>query len=109
LGLCVDYFWVRIWQVLRLKERLVVAEEELTRLRSAGSHAVSGDGGDVMGRVVCSGSPSSSFSTGTCHQQPVVGGVDRLGDDELIYVPDVVDYAYVENSVVEWFSLYGMM
>ncbi|TVU38208.1 hypothetical protein EJB05_11565 [Eragrostis curvula] len=91
-------------EVLRLKERLVVAEDELTRLRSAGNHAVSGDGGDVMGgRVVCSASPSSSFSTGTC-QQPGVGGVD----DDLIYVPDVTDFGYSDNSVVEWFSLYGL-
>lgn len=93
-------------QVMRLKERLVLAEEELTRFRSAGSHAVSGDGGDVvMGRAVCSGSPSSSFSTGTCHQ-PGVGGGDHLGDDDLLYV---TDYAYADNSVVEWFSLYGLM
>ncbi|OEL27316.1 Homeobox-leucine zipper protein HOX14 [Dichanthelium oligosanthes] len=94
-------------EVMRLKERLEVTEEELTRLRSAGSHAVSGDGGDVMGRVVCSASPSSSFSTGTCYQQPGVGGGgDHLGDDDLLYVPD---YAYADNSVVEWFSLYGLM
>jgi homeobox-leucine zipper protein len=88
----------------------VVAEEELTRLKSAGSHAVSGDGWDAMGRVACSGSPSSSsFSTGFCHQQPGVGGVDRLGDDDRIYVPDVADYGYADNSVVEWFSLYGLV
>ncbi|KAL6656851.1 hypothetical protein ACP70R_004631 [Stipagrostis hirtigluma subsp. patula] len=94
-------------EVLRLKERLVVTEEELARLRSAASqsHAVSGDGGDAMGRVVCSASPSSSFSTGTC-QQKGVGGGDHLGDDDLLYVPD---YAYADNSVVEWFSLYGLM
>ncbi|KAG2646440.1 homeobox-leucine zipper protein HOX14-like [Panicum virgatum] len=92
-------------EVMRLKERLEVTEEELARVRSAaGSHAVSGDGGDAMGRVVCSGSPSSSFSTGTC-QQPCVGGGDHLGDDDLLYVPD---YAYADNSVVEWFSLYGI-
>ena len=79
--------------------------EELARVRSAaGSHAVSGDCGVAMGRVVCSGSPSSSFSTGTC-QQPCVGGGDHLGDDDLLYVPD---YAYADNSVVEWFSLYGI-
>ncbi|KAF8669387.1 hypothetical protein HU200_051732 [Digitaria exilis] len=89
-------------ELMRVKERLEVAEEELTRLRSAGSHAVSGGGGDVMGRVVCSGSPSSSFSTGTC-QQP---SGDHLGDDDLLYVPE---YAYADNSVVEWFSLYGLM
>ncbi|KAL6856185.1 hypothetical protein ACP4OV_018987 [Aristida adscensionis] len=95
-------------EVLRLKERLTATEEELTRLRSAGSqsHAVSGDGGEAMGRVVvCSASPSSSFSTGTC-QPPGVGGGDHLGDDDLLYVPD---YAYADNSVVEWFSLYGLM
>ncbi|XP_062188050.1 homeobox-leucine zipper protein HOX14-like [Phragmites australis] len=93
-------------EVLRLKERLVVTEDELTRLRSAtGSHAVSGDGRDAMGRVVCSGSPSSSFSTGTC-QQPGVGGGDHLGDDDLLYVPD---YANSDNTLVEWFSLYGMI
>ncbi|KAJ1291611.1 hypothetical protein BS78_02G328500 [Paspalum vaginatum] len=67
-------------EVMRLKERLVVAEEELTRFRSA---AVSGDGGDVMGRVVCGGSPTSSFSP--------------------------PDYAYADNSVVEWLSLYGLV
>ena len=95
------------WQVMRLKERLVLAEEELTRFRSTGSHAASGDGADVMGRAVCSGSPSSSFSTGTCQQPGVdVGGGDHLGDDDLYYVPD---YAYADNSVVEWFILYGLM
>ncbi|PWZ14930.1 Homeobox-leucine zipper protein HOX14 [Zea mays] len=96
------------WQVMRLKDKLVLAEEELTRFRSAGNHAVSGDGGDVMARAVCSGSPSSSFSTGTC-QQPGGGGGgggDHLGDDDLLYVPD---YAYADSSVVEWFSLYGLM
>lgn len=90
----------------------MVAEDELTRLRSTGSHvAVSGDGGDAMGRVVCSGSPTSSFSTGTCQQQqPGVGGVvDRLGDDDLIYVPDVADYAYADHNVAEWFGLYGLV
>lgn len=92
-------------EVLRLKERLVVTEEEVRRLRSAGSHAVSGDGGDVAGRGFCGGSPSSSFSTGTC-QQPGVGGGDHLGDDDLMYVPE---YGYADNSVVEWFSLYGLM
>jgi hypothetical protein len=89
-----------IWQLMRVKDRLVLAEEELARFRSAGSHAISGDGGDdaMMGRAVCSGSPSSSFSTGTC-QQP--------GDDELLYFPD---YAYADNSVVdEWFRMYGLM
>ncbi|RCV13722.1 hypothetical protein SETIT_2G368600v2 [Setaria italica] len=92
-------------EVMRLKERLEITEEELARLRSAaGSHAVSGDGGDAMGRVVCSGSPSSSFSTGTC-QQP--GVRDHLGDDDLLYVPDYA--CYPDNSVVEWFSLYGLM
>lgn len=95
-------------EVMRLEQRLVLAEEELTRFRSAGSHAVSGDGGDVMGRAVCSGSPSSSFSTGTYQQPGVdVGGGDHLGDDDqLFYVPD---YAYADNSVAEWFSLYGLM
>ncbi|PUZ72670.1 hypothetical protein GQ55_2G413100 [Panicum hallii var. hallii] len=94
-------------EVMRLKERLEVTEEELARVRSAaGSHAVSGDGGDAMGRVVCSGSPSSSFSTGTCQQHPGVGGGDHLGDDDLLYVPD---YDYADTSVVEWFSLYGGM
>ncbi|CAN6168584.1 unnamed protein product [Urochloa humidicola] len=95
-------------EVMRLKERLEVTEDELARLRSAaGSHAVSGDGGDaMMGRVVCSGSPSSSFSTGGTCQQPGVGGGDHLGDDDLLYVPD---YAYADSSVVEWFSLYGSM
>ncbi|NP_001140916.1 Homeobox-leucine zipper protein HOX14-like [Zea mays] len=94
-------------EVMRLKDKLVLAEEELTRFRSAGNHAVSGDGGDVMARAVCSGSPSSSFSTGTC-QQPGGGGGggDHLGDDDLLYVPD---YAYADSSVVEWFSLYGLM
>jgi homeobox-leucine zipper protein len=92
---------------MRLKERLEITEEELARLRStAGSHAVSGDGGDAMGRVVCSGSPSSSFSTGTCQQPGVVGG-DHLGDDDLLYVPDYA--CYPDNSVAEWFSLYGLM
>ncbi|GJN32895.1 hypothetical protein PR202_gb21437 [Eleusine coracana subsp. coracana] len=100
-------------ELMRMKERLAVAEEELTRLRSsAGSHiAVSGDA--MGGRVVCSGSPTSSFSTGTCHQQqPGIsgGGVDHLGDDvDLIYVPDVADYVYADNGLVEWFSLYGLM
>ncbi|CAN6219372.1 unnamed protein product [Urochloa humidicola] len=96
-------------EVMRLKERLEVTEDELARLRSAAaSHAVSGDGGDaMMGRVVCSGSPSSSFSTGGTCQQPGVGGGDHLGDDDLLYV--VPDYAYADSSVVEWFSQYGMM
>ncbi|XP_062190288.1 homeobox-leucine zipper protein HOX14-like [Phragmites australis] len=95
-------------EVLRLKERLVLTEEQLTRLRSVGSqnYAVSGDGADAMGRLVCSGSPTSSFSTGTC-QQPGVGVGDHLGDDDLFYVPDYAGYA--DNSVVEWFSLYGLM
>ncbi|ONM24726.1 homeobox-leucine zipper protein HOX14 [Zea mays] len=86
-------------ELMRVKDRLVLAEEELARFRSVGSHAISGDGGDaMMGRAVCSGSPSSSFSTGTC-QQP--------GDDDLLYFPD---YAYADNSVVdEWFRMYGLM
>ncbi|XP_006657887.1 homeobox-leucine zipper protein HOX14 [Oryza brachyantha] len=95
-------------EVLRLKERLVVAEEEVRRLRSAGttSHTASAEGGDLVGRgVVCAGSPSSSFSTGTC-QPPGVGGGDHLGDDDLMYVPE---YGYADNSVVEWFSLYGLI
>lgn len=97
-------------QVLRLKERLGVIEEEVTRLRSAGScHATSGDGAGHHG------SPSSSFSTGTCHhqQQPgFTGGADvMLGNDDLMmYVPDA-EYggAYADTSVAEWFSLYGLM
>ncbi|KQK15524.1 homeobox-leucine zipper protein HOX14 [Brachypodium distachyon] len=97
-------------EVLRLKERLGVIEEEVTRLRSAGScHATSGDGAGHHG------SPSSSFSTGTCHhqQQPgFTGGADvMLGNDDLMmYVPDA-EYggAYADTSVAEWFSLYGLM
>ncbi|CAM0145395.1 unnamed protein product [Urochloa decumbens] len=90
-------------ELMRMKKRLEVAEDEVARLRSAvASHAVSGDGGDATGRVVSSGSPSSSFSTGT-DQQP---GGDHLGADDLLYVPD---YAYADSSIVEWFSLYGMM
>ncbi|CAL5083728.1 unnamed protein product [Urochloa decumbens] len=93
-------------ELMRLRERLEVAEDEVARLRSAAAtHAASGDGGDATGRVVSSGSPSSSFSTGT-DQQPGGGGGDHLGDDDLLYVPD---YAYADSSVVEWFSLYGMM
>uniref|UniRef100_A0A0D9X0T4 Homeobox-leucine zipper protein n=1 Tax=Leersia perrieri TaxID=77586 RepID=A0A0D9X0T4_9ORYZ len=97
-------------EVLRLKERLVVAEDELRRSRSAGSHTVSGEGGDMAGRgggsgACVAGSPSSSFSTGTC-QPPGVGGGDGIGDDDLIYVPE---YGYADNSVVEWFSLYGLI
>ncbi|KAL5198849.1 hypothetical protein ABZP36_002361 [Zizania latifolia] len=99
-------------QVLRLKERLVVAEEEVRLLRSAGSLApISGEGGDIVGGrgvLVCGGSPSSSFSTGTC-QPPGVGGsggADHLGDDDLMYVPE---YGYADNSVFEWFSLHGLI
>ena len=59
--------------------------EEMARVRSAtGSHAVSGDGGDTMGRVVYNRSPSSSFSTGTC-QQPCAGGGDHLVDNDLLW------------------------
>uniref|UniRef100_A0A0E0QAD2 Homeobox-leucine zipper protein n=1 Tax=Oryza rufipogon TaxID=4529 RepID=A0A0E0QAD2_ORYRU len=98
-------------EVLRLKERLVVAEEEVRRLRSAaGSHTASGEGGDIMGLggsgACVAGSPSSSFSTGTC-QPPSFGGGDHLGDDDLVYVPEYGGYA--DNSVVEWFSLYGLI
>ncbi|KAF0908399.1 hypothetical protein E2562_025070 [Oryza meyeriana var. granulata] len=95
-------------EMLRLKERLVVAEEEVRRLRSAGNHTVSGEGGDIVGHgggTCVAGSPSSSFSTGTC-QPPGVGGGDHLGDDDLMYVPE---YSYADNSVVEWFSLYGLI
>ncbi|KAL5196947.1 hypothetical protein ABZP36_000459 [Zizania latifolia] len=99
-------------EVLRLKERLVVAEEEVRRLRSSRSHTISGEGGDIVGGravLVCGGSPSSSFSTGTCHCQPpgVGGGGDHLGDDDLLHV--VPEYGYADNSVVEWFSLYGLI
>uniref|UniRef100_A0A0E0EDM6 Homeobox-leucine zipper protein n=1 Tax=Oryza meridionalis TaxID=40149 RepID=A0A0E0EDM6_9ORYZ len=100
-------------EVLRLKERLVVAEEEVRRLRSAaGSHTASGEGGDIMGLgggACVAGSPSSSFSTGTC-QPPSFGGGgggDHLGDDDLVYVPEYGGYA--GNSVAEWFSLYGLI
>ncbi|KAG8079978.1 hypothetical protein GUJ93_ZPchr0007g3955 [Zizania palustris] len=100
-------------EVLRLKERLVVAEEEVRLLRSAGSLVapISGEGGDIVGGravLVCGGSPSSSFSTGTC-QPPGVsggGGADHLGDDDLMYVPE---YGYADNSVFEWFSLHGLI
>nr|AXL93683.1 class I homeodomain-leucine zipper protein 14 [Lolium arundinaceum] len=99
-------------EVLRLKERLGATEEEVRRLRSAaGSHAASGDGGDAAGAVgVCGGSPSSSFSAGTCHQQhPGFSGQDVMGpdDDLMMCVPEYGGYA--DSSVVEWFSLYGLM
>nr|AXL93697.1 class I homeodomain-leucine zipper protein 14 [Lolium perenne] len=99
-------------EVLRLKERLGATEEEVRRLRSAaGSHAPSGDGGDAAGAVVaCGGSPSSSFSAGTCHQQhPGFSGQDVMGpdDDLMMCVPEYGGYA--DSSVVEWFSLYGLM
>ncbi|KAM0850235.1 hypothetical protein ACQ4PT_053219 [Festuca glaucescens] len=99
-------------EVLRLKERLGVTEEDVRRLRSvAGSHAASGDGGDATDTVgMCGGSPSSSFSTGTCHQQhPGFSGPGVLGpdDDLMMCVPEYGGYA--DSSVVEWFSLYGLM
>nr|AYN72409.1 homeodomain leucine zipper protein class 1 [Hordeum marinum] len=79
-------------EVLRLKERLGATEEEVRRLRSAaGSHGPSGDGGDAAGAVgVCGGSPSSSFSTGTCQQHPGFSGADVLGpdDDLMMCVPE---------------------
>nr|AYN72565.1 homeodomain leucine zipper protein class 1 [Heteranthelium piliferum]AYN72566.1 homeodomain leucine zipper protein class 1 [Heteranthelium piliferum]AYN72567.1 homeodomain leucine zipper protein class 1 [Heteranthelium piliferum]AYN72568.1 homeodomain leucine zipper protein class 1 [Heteranthelium piliferum] len=84
-------------EVLRLKERLGATEEEVRRLRSAaGSHGASGDG-----------SPSSSFSTGTCQQHPGFSGADVLGadDDLMMCVPEYGCYA--DSSVVEWFSLYN--
>jgi homeobox-leucine zipper protein len=100
------------WQVLRLKERLGATEEELRRVRSAaGSNAASGDGGDAAGTIgVCGGSPSSSFSTGTCHQQhPGFSGADVLEPDNdlMMCAPEYGGYA--DSSVVEWFSLYGLM
>uniref|UniRef100_A0ACD5YZJ3 Uncharacterized protein n=1 Tax=Avena sativa TaxID=4498 RepID=A0ACD5YZJ3_AVESA len=99
-------------EVMRLKERLGVTEEEVRRLRSAvGSHAASGDGGDAAGTVaVCGSSPTSSFSTGTCHHQhPAFSGPDVLGqdDDLMMSVPEYGGYA--DSSFVEWFSLYGPM
>nr|AYN72592.1 homeodomain leucine zipper protein class 1 [Elymus tauri] len=98
-------------EVLRLKERLGAAEEEVRRLRSAaGSHGASGDGGDAAGAVgACGGSPSSSFSTGTCQQHPGFSGADVLGpdDDLMMCVPEYGGYA--DSSVVEWFSLYGLI
>nr|BAO96093.1 homeodomain leucine zipper protein class 1 [Hordeum pusillum] len=79
-------------EVLRLKERLGATEEEVRRLRSAaGSHGASGDGGDAAGAVgVCGGSPSSSFSTGTCQQHPCFSGADVLGPehDLMMCVPE---------------------
>ncbi|WVZ66487.1 hypothetical protein U9M48_015697 [Paspalum notatum var. saurae] len=93
-------------EVMRLKERLVVAEEELTRFRNT---VVSSDGGDVMSRGICGGSPSSSFSTATCHQLGGGGGGDHLGDDDLLFHVPAPDYAYADNSVIEWLSLYGLM
>nr|BAO96098.1 homeodomain leucine zipper protein class 1 [Hordeum chilense] len=79
-------------EVLRLKERLGATEEEVRRLRSAaGSHGASGDGGDAAGAVgVCGGSPSSSFSTGTCQQHPGFSGADVLGPehDLMMCVPE---------------------
>nr|AYN72559.1 homeodomain leucine zipper protein class 1 [Eremopyrum triticeum]AYN72561.1 homeodomain leucine zipper protein class 1 [Eremopyrum triticeum] len=96
-------------EVLRLKERLGATEEEVRRLRSAaGCHGASGDGGDAAGAVgVCGGSPSSSFSTGTCQQHPGFSGADVLGpdDDLMMYVPEYGG-GYADSSVVEWFSLY---
>nr|AYN72593.1 homeodomain leucine zipper protein class 1 [Elymus tauri] len=98
-------------EVLRLKERLGATEEEVRRLRSAaGSHGASGDGGDAAGAVgACGGSPSSSFSTGTCQQHPGFSGADVLGpdDDLMMCVPEYGGYA--DSSVVEWFSLYGLI
>nr|BAO96106.1 homeodomain leucine zipper protein class 1 [Hordeum brachyantherum subsp. californicum] len=79
-------------EVLRLKERLGATDEEVRRLRSAaGSHGASGDGGDAAGVVgVCGGSPSSSFSTGTCQQHPGFSGADVLGpeDDLMMCIPE---------------------
>nr|AYN72548.1 homeodomain leucine zipper protein class 1 [Brachypodium pinnatum] len=98
-------------EVLRLKERLGMIEEEVRRLRSVGScHAASGDG------AAHHGSPSSSFSAGTCHQQQqpgLSGGADVMpGNDDLMtmYVPDA-EYGgpYADTNVAEWFSLYGLM
>ncbi|EMS66739.1 Homeobox-leucine zipper protein HOX14 [Triticum urartu] len=74
-------------ELLRLKERLGATEEEVRRLRSAaGSHGASGNGGDAADAVgACDGSPSSSFSTGTCQQHPGFSGAGQLGpDDELM-------------------------
>nr|AYN72615.1 homeodomain leucine zipper protein class 1 [Triticum monococcum]AYN72616.1 homeodomain leucine zipper protein class 1 [Triticum monococcum]AYN72617.1 homeodomain leucine zipper protein class 1 [Triticum monococcum]AYN72620.1 homeodomain leucine zipper protein class 1 [Triticum monococcum]AYN72624.1 homeodomain leucine zipper protein class 1 [Triticum monococcum] len=98
-------------ELLRLKERLGATEEEVRRLRSAaGSHGASGNGGDAADAVgACGGSPSSSFSTGTCQQHPGFSGAGQLGpDDELMMcVPEYGGYA--DSSVVEWFSLYGLI
>ncbi|XP_048560717.1 homeobox-leucine zipper protein HOX14-like [Triticum urartu] len=98
-------------ELLRLKERLGATEEEVRRLRSAaGSHGASGNGGDAADAVgACDGSPSSSFSTGTCQQHPGFSGAGQLGpDDELMMcVPEYGGYA--DSSVVEWFSLYGLI
>nr|BAO96136.1 homeodomain leucine zipper protein class 1 [Hordeum marinum subsp. gussoneanum] len=98
-------------EVLRLKERLGATEEEVRRLRSgAGSQAASGNGGDAAGAVgLCGGSPSSSFSTGTCQQHPGFSGADVLGpdDDLMMCVPEYGGYA--DSSVVEWLSLYGLI
>nr|BAO96118.1 homeodomain leucine zipper protein class 1 [Hordeum pusillum] len=98
-------------EVLRLKERLGATEEEVRRLRSgSGSQAASGDGGDAAGAVgLCGGSPSSSFSTGTCQQHPGFSGADVLGpdDDLMMCVPEYGGYA--DSSVLEWFSLYGLI
>nr|BBB04290.1 homeodomain leucine zipper protein Vrs1 [Hordeum vulgare subsp. vulgare] len=79
-------------ELLRLKERLGATEQEVRRLRSAaGSHGASVDGGHAAGAVgVCGGSPSPSFSTGTCQQQPGFSGADVLGrdDDLMMCVPE---------------------
>nr|AYN72499.1 homeodomain leucine zipper protein class 1 [Aegilops longissima] len=98
-------------ELLRLKEKLGATEEEVRRLRSAaGSHGASGNGGDAAEAVgACGGSPSSSFSTGTCQQHPGFSGADVLGadDDLMMCVPEYGGYA--DSSVVEWFSLYGLI
>nr|AYN72573.1 homeodomain leucine zipper protein class 1 [Psathyrostachys juncea] len=99
-------------EVLRLKERLGATEGEVRRLRSAaGSHGASGDGGDAAGAVgVCGESPSSSFSTGTCQQHPGFSGADVLGpDDDLMMCVPEYGGGYADSSVVEWFSLYGLI
>ena len=83
-----EHSWAHAWQVMRLKERLEVTEEELARVRSAaGSHAVSGDGGDTMGRVVYNRSPSSSFSTGTCQQPSLLENLSSVPIGNSRFVP----------------------
>ncbi|XP_072982248.1 homeobox-leucine zipper protein HOX12-like [Typha latifolia] len=84
-------------EVLKLKERLVEAQGEITKL-SAGVNGPSGGGGGGGG----GGSPSSSLSTVT--YRPLVGEFGVEGEADF-YMDDYNNYP---NYTMEWVNLYGM-